>query len=202
MAYEKHDAAAPLALVDTERPPLVCVVPPDRADVLLPRLREHFAHEPLVGVVVERRRPSGRRAWLDPAGALHRRAPIAERDPARALPPELRHEARYLRLVQRMERLGRTHEDTDIADLIAKCLAVEPEAVSELWWRVSERVLARVRLRLGEHAAEGAARGMLGRILDELPSYQAERESLSAWLDAVVDRYAEDQLRRSSDKSA
>ena len=61
--------------------------------------------------------------------------------------------------------------------------------------------VARVGLRLGEHAAEGAACGMLGRILDELPGYRAERESLSAWLDAVVDRYAEDRLRRSFDKS-
>ena len=58
------------------------------------------------------------------------------------------------------------------------------------------------RLRLGEYPAEDVARGMLGRILDELPSYQAERESLSAWLDAVVDRYAGDQRRRPSDKSA
>ena len=119
----------------------------------------------------------------------------------RVLPPALRHEARHLRLVQRMEPLGRTHEDTDTADLVGKCLAVEPEAVSELWWRVSERVLARLRLRLGQLAAEDAAHHILGRILDELSGYQTEQEPLTAWLDAVVDRYAEDHSRRLSGPS-
>jgi hypothetical protein len=169
--------------------------------VLLPPLREHFAGEPLVAVVVERRTPNGIPRFLDPVGQAHRRAPIAERDPVRALPPELRHEARHLRLVQRMEPLRRTYEDTAMADLMGKCLAGEPEAASELWWRVSERVLARLRLRLGQVAGEHAAREMLGRILDELSGYQAEREPLAAWLDAVVDRYAEDRSRRSSGRS-
>ena len=89
-----------------------------------------------------------------------------------------------------------------MADLVGKCLAVEPEAVSELWWRVSERVLARLRPRLGQVAVEHAGREMLGRILDELSGYQAEREPLAAWLDAVVDRYAEDRSRRPSGQSA
>ena len=183
---------------DTERPRLFCLVAAERADTLLPPLREHFAHEPRVAVVVERRRPSGAGRLLDPAGEMHRRAPTAERDPVRALPPELHHQARHLRLVQRMEPLRRTHEDTDMADLVGRCLAIDPEAVSELWWRVSARVLARLTLRLGQLSADDAARDMLGRILDELSGYRAEREPLTAWLDAVVDRYAEDHLRRSS----
>ena len=112
-----------------EYPRLVCVVDADRAEVLLPPLREHFADEPLVAVVVERRTPNRIRRLLEPVEQAHRRAPIAERDPVRALPPALRHEARHLRLVQRMEPLRRTHEDTDMADLVGKCLAVEPEAV-------------------------------------------------------------------------
>ncbi len=186
---------------DTERPRLFCLVAAERADTLLPPLREHFAHEPLVAVVVERRRPGGPRRLLDPAGEIHRRAPTAERDPVRALPPELRHQARHLRLVQRLEPLRRTYEDTDMADLVGKCLAIDPEAVSELWWRVSERALARLRLRLGQLTADDAARDLLGRILDELSGYQAEREPLTAWLDAVVDRYAEDHLRRLSGQS-
>ena len=187
--------------LETEYPRLVCVVDADRAEVLLPPLREHFADEPLVAVVVERRTPNRIRRLLEPVEQAHRRAPIAERDPVRALPPALRHEARHLRLVQRMEPLRRTHEDTDMADLVGKCLAVEPEAVSELWWRVSERVLARLRLLLGRFAAEDAARHILGRILDELPGYRAEQEPLTAWLDAVVDRYAADHSRRSSGPS-
>jgi hypothetical protein len=213
MPDEKNDAVPILGIVgglvagstaDSSfgpRPRLFCLVAADRADVLVPPLREHFAHDPLVAVVVERRRPSGTRRLLDPAGEIHRRAPTAERDPVRALPPYLRHEARHLRLVQRMEPLRRTHEDTDMADLVGKCLATDPEAVSELWWRVSERVLARLKLRLGQVTADNAARDMLGRILDELPGYQAGREPLTTWLDAVVDRHAEDHLRRSSGQS-
>ncbi|MEA2495310.1 MAG: hypothetical protein QOJ29_3221 [Thermoleophilaceae bacterium] len=197
-----HERAAELngdaGRPNAEDPRLFCVVRADRADALLPPLRAHFADDPLVAVVVERRRPNGIRRLLDPVGEAHHRAPIAERDPVRVLPPALRHEARHLRLVQRMEPLRRTHEDTDMADLVGKCLAVEPEAVSELWWRVSERVLARLRLRLAQLAAEDAARHILGRILDELAGYQAEQEPLTAWLDAVVDRYAEDRSRRSS----
>ena len=182
---------------DTEHPRFVCVVRADRANVILPPLREHFAHESLVAVVVERRTPTGKRRLLDPVGQTHRRAPIAERDPVRVLPPALRHEARYLRLVQRMETLRRMHEDTDTTDLVGKCLAAEPEAVSELWWRVSERVLMRLRLRLGQHAAEDTAPHILGRILDELSGYRVEQEPLTAWLDRVVDRYAEDRSPRS-----
>jgi hypothetical protein len=186
----------------TARPRLFCLVAAERADTLLPPLREHFAHEPLVAVVVERRRAGGTRRVLEPAGEIHRRAPTAERDPVRALPPELRHEARHLRLVQQLEPLRRTYEDADIADLVGKCLTIDPEAVSELWWRVSERALARLRLRLGPFTADDAARDLLGRILDELPGYQDEREPLTAWLDSVVDRYAEDHLRGSSGQSA
>jgi hypothetical protein len=176
-------------------------VAPERADTLLAPLLEHFADDPLVAVVVERRTPNGVRRLLDPAGEIHRRAPTAERDPVRKLPPGLHAQARHLRLVQRMEPLRRTHEDTDMVDLVGKCLAIDSEAVSELWWRVSERALARLRLRLGQLTADDAARDLLGRILDELPNYQPRREPLTAWLDAVVDRYAEDHPRRSSGQS-
>jgi hypothetical protein len=183
--------------VPEKRPHLVCLVPPEKADVLLSPLREHFAADPLVTVVVERRVPSDTPRVVDRLGEGQRRAPIAERDAVRALPPELRHEAQHLRFVQRMEPLRRTHEDTDTSDLVDGCLANDPEAVSELWWRVSERVLARLGLRIGEHEAADSTREMLGRILDELPGYRPQRESLSAWLDTVVDRYAEGRPTRS-----
>jgi hypothetical protein len=183
---------APPRPLDRERARLICLVAAERADVLLLPLREHFAAEPLVAVLVERRTLNGDPRPLDPAGHTHRRAPVAERDPVRALPSELRHEAHHLRLIQRMEPLRRTHEDTQTEALVGKSLAMEPEAVSELWWRVSERVLARLGLRLGHLGAEGSTREVLGRILDELPDYEPEHEPLTAWLDAVVDRYAQD----------
>lgn len=91
-----------------------------------------------------------------------------------------------------MEPLRRTHEDTDMAELVGKSIATEPEAVSELWWRVSKRVLARIRLRLGHLAAENETSHVLGCLLDELPGYDPRREPLNFWLDAVADRYAAD----------
>lgn len=170
---------------------LVYLVAADRAEVLLPRLHEHFADEPRVAVLVERRTPNGARRPPDLAGHTHRRAPVAERDPERALPAELRHAAPHLRLVQPMEPVRRTHEDTDTADLVRESLALEPEAVSELWWRVSQRVLARLELRLG-HLAADAAHHVLGYILDELPAFDPQQQRLNAWLDAVVDHHAQE----------
>ena len=163
------------------------LVPPERADALLDPLREHFAAEPHIEVLVERR------AAAAGAGARSR-APVAERDPARALPPELRPEARHLRLVQPMEPVRRTYEDVEIGELIERSIAGEAEAVSELWWRISERVLARLRLAIGVFAAERATSQLLGRVLDELPGYDAARQPLTTWLDRVVDRFCAERL--------
>ena len=159
---------------------IFCLVPPERADTLLDRLRAHFAGHPHVSVLVERRAAD--------------RGPVAERDPARALPPELRPEARHLRLVQPMEPVRRTYEDRPHAELIERSVAGDAEAVSELWWRISERVLVRLRLAIGVFAAERATSEVLGRVLDELPAYNTARQPLSAWLDRVVDRYCAERL--------
>jgi hypothetical protein len=170
---------------------LVYLVSPERANALLDPLREHFAGEPEIDVIVERRAQEEHPA-LEPPARDHRRAPVAERDPVRALPPGLRREADHVRLVQRMEPVRRAHEQTATAEIVARSVAMDPEAVSELWWRVSERALARLRLRLGYEPDETTARDLLGRMLDELPGYDARREPLTAWLDAVVDRFAHD----------
>ncbi len=147
------------------RPFLFCLVPADRADTLLTPLREHFASQPQVAVLVEQRAPEGDQRRADPEVRGHARAPVAERDPQRALPPTLRPAARGLRFVQRMEPVGRTHEATDTSELLALSRAEDTGAVSELWWRFSGRVLARLRSRLGEAAAEAATaeRGRISR---------------------------------------
>jgi hypothetical protein len=175
-----------------ERARLVCLVHPQRAGVLLPVLRGRFAREPLIEVLVERRAPAGLPRPADPCRATVHRAPVAERDAVLALPPELRHEASHLRLVQPLATLRRTHEGTDIGALVASTLAMDPHATSELWWRVSPRVLARLELTLGRTPDLRAARSVLGRILDALPTYDPASDSLTAWLDGVADGYAED----------
>jgi hypothetical protein len=177
------------------RPFLFCLVPPDRADKLLAPLREHFADDPLVAVLVERRAPSD--AWppAATAGHGHSRAPVAERDLLRALPPELHREARHLRFVQRMEPLGRAYESATSGQLLQAIRANDLAAVSEMWWRVSARVRARLRLGLGEAAAEEAVGDVLGRILDELDGYD-EEQPLLGWIDQIVDGSVDERAER------
>ena len=169
---------------------IFCLVAPERAAALLDPLKQHFAGEPEVAVLVERR-GRGRVAPPQPA-AVQRRAPVAERDPARAVPPELRREAPHLRLVQPMEPVRRVHETTGLDELIRRSLDTEADAVSELWWRIGDRVMTRLRLRAGPYVADRSTSRLLGRILDELPGYEPERRPLAEWLDAVVDRFAID----------
>jgi hypothetical protein len=170
---------------------LFCLVPRERADALVAPLREHFADDPRVEVLVERRAPDGQRRAVNPDARCERRAPVVARDIVRALPPVLRGEARHLRFVQRLEPVRGTHQDTGTAELVDQIRAGNPEAVSELWWRFFERVRLRLRLRLGDAVAcHTAAREVVGRILDELDGYDSASQPLAAWLDMVVDRYA------------
>lgn len=168
-------------------PRLVYLVDAERAELAEP-LRAHFAGEPEVAVVVERR--ARREAGTQQRG--RHRAPVAERDAARAVPPELRREATYVRLVQPMQSVARVHETTDIQELVRRSVAAEPAAVSELWWRIGERVRTRLRLKVGAYVVEGLTSQVLGRILDELPGYDPARAPLERWLDQVVDAYAID----------
>jgi hypothetical protein len=176
-------------------PRLFCVVAAERADVLVAPLRQHFAREPHVAVLVERRTSGAGKLPAGEAGRARPRAAVAHRDPLRALPPELHAEAHHLTLVQRMEPVRRSLEDIGMPELVERSLASEPDAVSELWWRVAPRVLARLRLRLGDFGVERATSHVLGRVLDELPRHDPEREPLTRWLDAVVDRYSEERMR-------
>ena len=175
----------------SEQPIFFCLVPAALADTLLEPLREHFADDPRVTVIVERRTPATPQAhWIPGTEQPHRRAPAAERDLLQALPARLRREAQHLRLVQRLEPVSTRHQETSANDLVAAIRAGDPEAASELWWRYAERIQFRVRARLGETAAENAERTVLGRILDEFDDYDPQSRSLAAWLDDVVDRYA------------
>lgn len=74
-------------------------------------------------------------------------------------------------------------------------------AVSDLWWRFSERVRVRLRSRLGELTAAEATLDVLGHVLDEVEHYDPEQQPLMAWRDAVVDRYADDRDRLAADRA-
>ena len=178
------------------QPPYIfCLVPPDRAGELLPPLRRHYAGDPALEVIVERRSAEPQPFFPAPGEQRHRRAPVAQRELAGSLPPRLRREAATLRFVQRMRPLGAVHQGTEIEDLAVAVRAGDPDAASELWWRCNERVRMRLRARLGDVEAAAAERAVLGRILDEIAGYEpAPGRPLTAWLDDVVDRFAAERL--------
>jgi hypothetical protein len=97
-----------------------------------------------------------------------------------------------MRLVQPMAALGHLHQDTGLLELVERTVAMEPAATTELWWRVSPRVLARLALKMSAADEAATVRAMLGRVLDELPRYKPGGEPLPTWLDTVVDRFAEE----------
>lgn len=175
-----------------QRPFLFCLVAPERAQELLPRLLEHFADDPRVAVLVERRGDDGQSR----RPGAEQRAPVVARDIVRALPPGLRREARHLRFVQRLEPVRRTHASAANGDLLAQMRAGDPEAVTELWWRFHERVRLRLVSRLGhDAAAESAGPDVLGRLLDALETEDPSPERLGAWIDELVDRYVDERIR-------
>ena len=177
------------------QPHIFCLIPPERADDLLVPLRTHYAGDPALEVLVERRRGSDTPRFLAPVEQRHRRAPVAQRDLARSLPERYRDEADALRFEQRMMPLGGVHQGTSTDDLVTAVRNGDPGAASELWWRVNERVRTRLRARLGDVEGPRAEGKILGRILDEIDDYEHDPDrAFSAWLDDVVDRFAADRL--------
>lgn len=176
-----------------QRPFLFCLVAPERAEWLLPRLLEHFSEDPRVAVLVERRTGDRQSASSGMRPAADQRAPVVARDMVRALPPELQRESRHLRFVQRLEPVRETHAYARTDDLLDRMRAGDPEAVTEVWWRFHQRVRVRLRSRLGDEAAAGSAGPeVLGRLLDAIESDDPDPERLGVWIDGLVDRYVDE----------
>ena len=195
IASSPEDLHHPDAVDQQQQPHIFCLIPPDRADELLGPLRRHYAGDPALEVLVERRRGSDAPRFLAPVEQRHRRAPVAQRDLAGSLPERYREEAKALRFEQRMQPLSGRLQSTSTDDLVAAVRSGDPGAASELWWRVNERVRMRLRARLGEVEGPRAEGKVLGRILDEIEHHERDADrSFSAWLDDVVDRFAAERL--------
>lgn len=173
-----------------KRPSVFCLVAPERAGDLLAALAAHFAGDPAVTVLVDRRAPRARRTEADLPPAADKRAPIVARGLLAELPPELRGAPGDVRFVQRLEPVDRKYADVDMAALLELSAAEDADAVSELLWRVQERVRVRLRRRVAPDDLDAAAVAVWGLVLDALAVRVPESTEVGHWLDAIVDRYA------------
>jgi RNA polymerase sigma-70 factor (ECF subfamily) len=191
-----------------------CIVPRELAPKLHEPLRRHFAGDPSVEVVVERRggdrrsgadrRAANRAPAIDQrrirslAGrrAAQRRAPVAAAAPP-ALPRKLRGLAARLSFVERLEPSGQELEDADTARLVARIQAGERDMFAILYLRYFDRVYNYLRVLLNDPVeAEDAAQQVFVKLLDALPRYERRRQPFRAWLFTVVRNHALDELAK------
>ena len=159
---------------------LYCLVPPALSDTVLEPLREHLAGRGIAALVDRR---AGRKVPYTVARQRAMHLPRALPD----LPDELEVHRDALRLVQRMAPAGLALADHDLLDIVEASAAGDGPASSELVFRISARVFARLERR---HARAGQAEveRVLGRVLDRVEEFDgSDAEDFHGWLDDVVD---------------
>ncbi len=176
--------------------PLYLLVPSALESEVLEPLREHFADEDDVEVIVERR--SGeRRMGVDDRILRELTTPRSERRAQTVprslpeLPPGLERHAGALRVVQRLTPVRSGLEDLEMQEVVRRAQEGDPDAPTEVYWRTYERVHRRLSLRLADPAvAEREVKPLYGGIFDRLGEFDPEQLSLESWLDRVVDDHA------------
>jgi RNA polymerase sigma-70 factor (ECF subfamily) len=178
-----------------------CIVPADLAGELHDVLWRHFARDPSVEVVVERRgenrrsesrrRDSGpmtfeRRYVQAPEGRRvgDQRAPSLAVDAQAELPHQAAPYAARLGFVERFAPAPEYLEDQDSARLVIRVQGGDFDAFAQLYERYFDRVYTYLRLGLGDAAAaEAGAQDTFVAILDDLPSVTLSTERpFRAWL--------------------
>jgi RNA polymerase sigma-70 factor (ECF subfamily) len=197
------------------------LVPRDLAPKLHEQLRRHFAGDPTMEVVVERRgverrRRTDRRALAVVAPALERRrvrlpggrrvgerrAPlVAVGSPAApaALPRRARPHLNRLVFVERPEPAGLEAEDVDTARLVTRIQAGDRDAFALLYLRYFDRVYGYLRLVFrSPHAAEDAAQQTFVNTFETIGEFGDRGGSFRGWLFTVARNHAVNQLKRES----
>jgi hypothetical protein len=176
--------------------PLYVLVPPELESEVLEPLREHFAPDEHVEVIVERR-AGERRMGIDDRILRDLSMPRSERRAQTVprslpgLPPQLEPHAEALRVVQRLTPVRSGLEDLEMHEVVRRAQDGDPDAPTEIYWRTYERVHRRLSLRLADPAAaEREVKPLYGGIFDRLGEFDPEQVSLESWLDRVVDDHA------------
>lgn len=156
-----------------ERLVIYCLVPREDEDIVEP-LRQHYADDPRVQVIIDRRNGEDRReeraenpSFERRAGTDRRRGVVPRR--LRDLPPELYARADRVRWVQRMLPIGVGTESLEFDEVLNRVRKHDPEAPTELYWRVYERMHSRLQqLYSSRERADRAVIEAYGRVLDAL----------------------------------
>jgi RNA polymerase sigma-70 factor, ECF subfamily len=194
---------------------IYCLLPADLAAELHEPLRRHFAMQPGVDVVVERRaaerrgpgdrrqaaerpHPDERRAVRNPAGRrVGERRVLSVGVSAPTLPRQARGEAARIVFVEIVEPLGLDAEDLDTRRVVTRIQAGDMAAFETLYRRYFDRVYAylKVALRSGDEAEDMAQQVFL-KVLEALPRYEYRPGTpFRAWLFVIVRRHAISRLR-------
>lgn len=201
---------------DAGRVVTYCLVPGDLAPKLHDLLRKHFADDPGIEVVIERRtaerRTNNRRtATRKPAPSddrrlvrnvegrrlgEHRVPAIAADTPE--LPRRVLPHAGRLVFVARVEPSTQQLEDVDSARVVMRIHAGDKDAFAEIYTRYFDRVYSYLRIALRDpHTAEDVTQDVFFRVLQALPRYEFRGRPFRAWLFVIVRNCALTQLRRS-----
>lgn len=167
-----------------------CVIPNDLAAELYEPLKEAFADDPRVAIVIdwrtcERRRGERRKRATEPPPAERRRIRgesgrrICDRRTATlrveppALPPIAEPYVDRLTFVERLEPSDRHAEDLDSARLVLAAQAGDRSAVSSLYLRYFDRLYTYLHVALRDsHEAEDIAQEAFLSMLATLPEYE------------------------------
>jgi RNA polymerase sigma-70 factor (ECF subfamily) len=198
-----------------QRPMLYCLIPRELAGEVHDELRHHFAEEPNVEVVVERRRrdrragkerrrgedsyPGPERRQIRNADGRRvgeRRAVLVEVSPP-SLPESLQPYADRITFVERLEPPTEHAEDLDSARLVTSFQAGDKEAFTTLYMRYFDRVYSYLRVLLKDaYEAEDGAQQVFTKVFEALPRYERRDTPLRAWLFTVVRNHAMSELRK------
>jgi hypothetical protein len=174
----------PLAEEQT-RVAVYCLVPEARADELLAPLRAHYRCDPVVKVIVDRRRGERPRRQND------RRRPVVPRELTDTLPPDLAAHAEDLRWEQRLRPVRRRLQDTTLGALLSLIADGNDDAHSELYWRYAGRVRARLARRLTDRSAlDEATRQTFGRVFDRVARANPGSRAFEGYVAGVADAVA------------